>query len=377
MESLTTLLNGKLDGPLDEVSIQRHYHPVLPLVGLKYHKKDSPRLHPIVRQCRGIVLELPSLKVVARPFNRFFNEGEDIECQRDFDWGHFAAQRKEDGTLIIAFWYDGQWIIKTGGSWADGHINRNAPTWQQAFFDVLPRERLEILDKRFTYCFELCTPYNKVVVSYPRPVVFLLGALETIGSVELDDHVLDYMADVIGCERPEIAYCKSKDDLEYLLFTINQNDKVVEGFVLRDTYNRRIKIKTDAYKALHYLKDNGNILRPDRLLPIILENKEQETLAALPELAGPLRAVKTTWHAHIQDIASKFILNARKERKEFALAVKDHPWAWVFFTLYDLPEEKREWPHEVVPSIMAAKLSKVCDKMFAGQVFEYDGVIDE
>jgi hypothetical protein len=46
------------------------------LVILNYSQIDSPKKHPIVMECRGLVLEIPSYRIVARSFPRFFNWGE-------------------------------------------------------------------------------------------------------------------------------------------------------------------------------------------------------------------------------------------------------------------------------------------------------------
>ena len=70
------LTSHGLDKLQDELKINVFRHPTLPLVGFKYNQLESPRTHPIVRECRGVVLEDKTWKLVAKPFNRFFNVGE-------------------------------------------------------------------------------------------------------------------------------------------------------------------------------------------------------------------------------------------------------------------------------------------------------------
>jgi hypothetical protein len=368
LQPLNVLLDGKLDGPLDPISVIRHFHPSLPLVGLKYHKTESPKFHPIVRQCRGTVLELPTFRIVARPFNRFFNLHKDVDGQEGFTWNHFTAETKEDGTLIIAFNYEGRWLIKTGGSWALGNITANAPTWQQAFFDILPVANFSVLDPAYTYMFELCTPYNKVVVKYDQPKVFLLGAINTSSGWELDHSVLDYIASRLGCARPTVFSCSGNSDLKRLVDSLSKGD-VKEGFVLRDIACRRIKVKTAEYQALHHLKDNGNILLPRRLAALVLSSREKETLAVFPEMAGALSKVSADLYNAMADVENLWWAHRQLSRKDFAIEIKDTPFTWVLFGLYTNP------PSDVRSTIYAAfanNVEKVAQKLWGGQVFQFD-----
>lgn len=67
---------GALNKLNEELAIRVATHEWLPLVILNYDQLDSPKTHPIVRECRGLVLEMETWKVVARAFERFFNLGE-------------------------------------------------------------------------------------------------------------------------------------------------------------------------------------------------------------------------------------------------------------------------------------------------------------
>ena len=53
-------------------------HPKYPeLYHLSYDQLESPKGHPIVRECRGLILSASdNWNVVAYPFNRFANQGE-------------------------------------------------------------------------------------------------------------------------------------------------------------------------------------------------------------------------------------------------------------------------------------------------------------
>src|SRR4051812_48394081 len=95
---------GGTTDKLGELGIAAFRHPQLPLVGLKY-QAHAPRFHPLVRECRGLVLEDGSWQVVAKPFHRFHNAGEDPDAFAAFGWDGCSCQAKEDGSLVIVYHY--------------------------------------------------------------------------------------------------------------------------------------------------------------------------------------------------------------------------------------------------------------------------------
>src|SRR5579883_1600631 len=98
----TWLRAGKSHQQLtDELGIHVICHPELPLVILDYDQIDSPRSHPVVRECRGIVLHAETHDLIGRSFPRFFNWGEMQDDAKKFDFASFSAHTKEDGSLIL------------------------------------------------------------------------------------------------------------------------------------------------------------------------------------------------------------------------------------------------------------------------------------
>lgn len=100
------------------------YHRELPLIGLNYTPVAHNVLHAIpdgwtmpLRLCRGIVFDLDG-NLVALPFRKFFNLGENQETMPDaLPRGYpFDASRKMDGHLAIIFRYVDQILMTTRGS---------------------------------------------------------------------------------------------------------------------------------------------------------------------------------------------------------------------------------------------------------------------
>lgn len=305
----------------ESLGIKIYRHPTLPLVGFKYSQVDSPKTHPVVRDARGIVLEDGTWNVVAKPFRRFFNAGEDAENFAMFNWSNFSATSKEDGSLILVYFYAGEWHVNTSGSFGLDACYFSGRTWRELFWDVSGIDR-DRLSGAYTYVFELCTPFNKVIRVYPEPCVFLLSAFDNRDLHEVHVSTADYVASHLRVRRPEHHHFTSMDDIASFLEEREATDKTFEGIVIRDDANERYKIKSKTYLALHHLFDNGNLFNPKRLVPLVLAGECEEVLAYLPEIKPQLASVQAKLDAEFAGLQSLWReTRAIESQKEFAQAI--------------------------------------------------------
>lgn len=74
------------------------------LILFKYDQLNSPMSHPIVQECRGIVLdESENWKIVVYPYSKFFNMKETANAA-DIDWSSpVRAYEKIDGSLLTMY----------------------------------------------------------------------------------------------------------------------------------------------------------------------------------------------------------------------------------------------------------------------------------
>lgn len=133
---------------LDDLGIKKVIHPSRPLMILNYDQIASPKTHPVVRECRALVLRTDDFSLVARSFPRFFNWGEVVEEQKLFDWSNYLIQEKEDGSLILIFWEpeSKKWTFCTRGSWGNLLINGSEMTWHDLLLRALHLDSLQALD---------------------------------------------------------------------------------------------------------------------------------------------------------------------------------------------------------------------------------------
>lgn len=326
------LVNG-IDS-LKELGINVYLHPTLPLNGFKYNQIESPKTHEVVKWSRGTVLERDTWKLVAQPFKRFFNYGEGGEDDiKAFDWSQCTAMTKEDGSLIIVYFYSGEWHVNTSGSFGLMNYDQlKSETWRDLFwrtFNSLGGKK-EKLQKGLTYIMELCTLENKVVRHYKVPSLFLLSVMN--GEKEFTAAQITEHASLINIQTPQIHLFKNIEEVEAFILNVAKTDATFEGIVIRDKNNLRFKVKSASYLAIHRLFDNGGVHRVSRLIELVMANDGDEFLLHFPELSKEYEKVRQTINSDL--VALKTIWDMNRNilvQKNFALAIKDCKYSSILF----------------------------------------------
>lgn len=318
-----------------ELGITSNFHsdPMDRRVILNYSQINSrPKDHPIVKECRGLVLNRNTYEVVAKAFNRFFNLGE-IPEQEDFLWNSCEAITKEDGSLILVYNYREKLCVNTRNSFSDGCPNGHSETWEKLVLDLLPedtkRAMLEPMWNNTTFVFEFCSPYNRVVKAYPSSL-YLLGVFE--GKKEFTQHYVDKFAKALNLKLPRKYKISSLDSARELVEKLAKENPTNEGIVFRDQNGMRIKWKTLTYLALHRVVNNGNVMLPSNLIPLILKNEHDEIKVYFPELREQIERAEG-WLEHWRaDTWAKYCdIQYLESQKDFALACKYHEFSSVMF----------------------------------------------
>ena len=318
-----------------ELGIRSLHHETLPLVILNYDQIDSPKAHPVVRECRALVLHAQSYELVARGFPRFFNWGELAEEMKRFDFSDFTAHTKEDGSLVLLYRFAGAWQVSTRGSFARDTFRDSTLTWRDGIVQALRLGALAELqgrlDEALCYVCEFCSPYNTVVRRYPEPVLYLLSAYR--GAEELAPEEVDALAGDLF-RRPARYVFHGIEEVREFLKRQSAADPTFEGVVLRDRHGQRWKIKSPTYLGLHQMT-LGDACGPRQLMPFILAGEEGELLTYYPQFADAYcecRAQVDAALARLEEVwqASRGIAG----QKEFAQAIAGKtPFTGLLFAL--------------------------------------------
>lgn len=252
------------------------------LVGLKYDQIDSPLGTELVQQCRGLILDEDNKwEIVARPFDKFFNYGE--ANATPIDWTTARVQEKLDGTCIIMYHYKGKWHIGTLGlPDASGEVSHGTGWCYKELFwwiwDILGYKIPGKQWEKWTFVFELCTQFNRVVVRHPDSRIVFISARSLDGEEEM-----------LGAEEFPVKTYRWEAVKEFPLQTLDEVvatfDKLdplqTEGYVIVDANLNRIKVKHPGYVALHHMRGDG--YGPRRILEVLRRGEAAEVVANFPE----------------------------------------------------------------------------------------------
>jgi hypothetical protein len=296
------------------------------LILLKYNQIDSP-INPITRQCRGIILDRDQdYKIISRPYDRFANHGE--SWADDLDWSTAKVYEKLDGSLCTLYHYNDEWhVASSGDPAASGDVNGFDFTFKELFWKTWNDLGYELPQStRYCYMFELCTIYNKVLVQHKESRIVLHGVRNIHTQQEFGPQ---YHALHNGWEGIKSFDLNSLDAAIDTCKSIDPSKG--EGFVVVDSEFRRVKIKSPAYVSLSHLKESIN---PKSMLEIIRTNESSEFLTYFPEYESFYHTLKSSYQQLVRDIEKTYDESKHiEDRKEFALQVKDKPFAGVLFSL--------------------------------------------
>ena len=107
--------------------LYKQVHPTLPLTIWNYTEKVQYEglWDEITLQCRGLITDNNTGKVIVRPFKKFFNYEEVVGKNVIPTQGDYVYIReKMDGSLGILFNYEGEWLmsIVTGKQIGRAHV---------------------------------------------------------------------------------------------------------------------------------------------------------------------------------------------------------------------------------------------------------------
>jgi hypothetical protein len=326
------LRSGETPEQLKErLGVGFYVHPSLPLVGFKYSQIDSPKADPVVLASRGTVLEKDTWNLVAQPFFRFFNYGEQ-ETDKKFVFPGSSAFAKEDGSLMIVYNYNENWHVNTSGSFGIQECGFSGKTWGQLFWETSKLDKSK-LDPKNTYIFELCTVWNKIVRMYPEPKTPLTGVIETATLHDYPNPWVKAVGEELGVGYPALVYFSSIQEVHDCLTQTSAKDPTFEGLVLRDMNGLRVKIKTDTYLALHHMADNGNLGNPKYIVKYLLKGEKDEIITYFPELKAKIEDVEATLNTHKQALLALWEeTKGIVAQKDFALAIVGNtPFTGILF----------------------------------------------
>ena len=228
---------------------------------------DEVTLH-----ARGIVFERATGEIIAKPFYKFFNYHElfsDTElakkCRLALEKAGLPTQaagkmeytfEKIDGSLGIAYYYDGEWYVNTPGNFTSPQA-QFATQWLRKHIAAAKKKfkRDMILDPEYTHLFEITWSKDLHPIKYDRDELVLLALINKHTGKEMFARGLmcELAFDLLGSRTPE--YFKF-ETLGEIADTCKELPSNKEGFVVTWENGFKLKMKGDAYLKLLAFYEN-------------------------------------------------------------------------------------------------------------------------
>jgi hypothetical protein len=313
-----------------------------------YDQIESPKTHPVVRECRGLVLYTNNFDVAAFPFERFFNYGESGADVFPGDLSRCLVLPKLDGSMCNLWWdrKTDEWHVSTRSMlYAEGSVNNlTDKTFADLFREAFSKTRLKDPTNLFistlseaaitTFTFELTSPLNRIVTPYKELNITLLTTRRN--DEDLSENSLEKTrrwAEQIGCD---VLKPVPITDWQELL-KMQGLAATDEGFVVvresKQGSHKRVKVKNPAYLAISRLVSS---ISERAFMELIQQNGQDEYLVYYPEhreyvdkllrgLSKMQSIIKNDW-LELYNI---------EDRKTFALEAQKRMFPSILFSMRD------------------------------------------
>lgn len=323
---------------VDEGFVRVQRHPELPLRIYNYteHTQFERAWTPVTVQCRGLIADEQG-QVVARPWAKFFNYGEQNDAQLALD-APVEVTDKLDGSLGILYRAGDEWAIATRGSFASEQALHATEVLRAKYAAFEPPAGCTVL-------FEIVYPGNRIVVDYNG-----LDDLLLLGAVDIETGKTFGPAEVPEWRGPRAEVFSARTLADALAMPAREN---AEGVVVRfPATGEQLKIKLESYVYLH------------RLITGLNARVVWERLGAGETAATICEKLPDEFHAWVRDLAdelhnaaNEILANATAEhqalreklgdgfsRKDYAMEAQRSPLrAWLFMLLDGKDPKPKIW----------------------------------
>lgn len=249
-----------LNKALQSGLVVKRKHPVLDIFIYNYTATTqfSWEWNDVTMNCRGLVLDSEGY-ILARSFPKFFSYE---QLEGNLPSGNYTVYEKLDGSMLIAFLYNGELITATRGSFESDQA-------------ISARKYLDghLLFEGYSYIFEYIAKDNRIVVDYGN-----FEGLVSLGAVALDGKIIP---------PHKIKWTYGKEFRLPLVFNFSNLEDILkfeknnfEGFVLWYKSGEMVKFKTEEYKKLHKVMTG---LNERHIWEALKDNKFEELLDLVPD----------------------------------------------------------------------------------------------
>lgn len=349
--------------------VRMQSHPEYPNLTIWNYTEDVQyrnRWNKITLACRGLIIDIETGEVIARPWEKFFNFGQmdnriestaPVEVTDKVDGSLGILYQRPDVTKFDGTVLPGEWAIATRGSFASEQALHATELLNTKYEDFIVDRVGAYWLERNTYLFEIVYPSNRIVVNYgDMDDLVMLGAVDKKWG---DYYGPTEAAAQLAWPGPVTEVWK----YEQFVDALSAPDRAgKEGYVIRSGRNI-VKLKQADYVELHRIVTN---LSPKTIWEAMGAGKTVADICSeipdefhkyvtdigdgLTQQASDIaHRVVTTYFGIIADIGFMMPKDS-VPRKKFAEAAKKYPdIAKYLFLLFDDRDYKSQIWHHIKP----------------------------
>jgi RNA ligase len=302
----------------------------------------------VLRECRGLVFDTATGRILSRPLHKIFNAGQIPETQLDridVTSSHVVLD-KLDGSMIRAIRVpddpDHGFRLGTKAGITDTALR--AEDYVSANPDYVRFIRM-CVKAGYTPIFEWCSRGDRVVVDYgPEDSLTLIALRDTVSGEYISYHSYADYGRYWGVKVVDAMRVDPVTDLDGFVSSIRSSIGR-EGVVLRYEDGHMVKIKSDDYVLKHRTLDG---IRTERdALRVVLDDAVDDLVPLLPEadaerLIAYQQAVSTALDGHERIVSELFADGVARypDRRSFSTEFVQNrnevppPYAPILFAMY-------------------------------------------
>lgn len=254
------------------------------------------------RECRGLIFDTATGKLISRPYHKFFNAGEREETAIDKInlYEPHVVLEKLDGSMIRPIPTKEGFRLATKAGITDVAMNA------ELFIADKPQYRnfiLAILDGGMTPIFEWCSRKNRIVVDYPEDQLILTGIRNNVSGTYLLHWNMVELGRLWNVPVVKAVDGLAVQNINLFVQQVREWDDG-EGIVLRFDSGHMVKVKADDYVLRHKSKDQIN--QEKNVIQTIIDESVDDLVPLLtPEDANRVKQFQTAFWLSVDDLASE------------------------------------------------------------------------
>ena len=251
------------------------FPPVATAGGSAKMRAEATRNKAIRRECRGMIFDNATGKIIRRAYHKFFNLNQIAETQIDkidLTKGHDIIE-KLDGSMIVPYRVNGRviWGTKMGDTDVctpvEAFVKKN-PQYLE-FFQLAEKDNLSLI-------FEWMSRVNRIVIDHPEDRLVLTAARDINTGEYMNFEEMTLSAICNGIPVVDRFHVGENTSIDTIMEYIRAQEGT-EGVVIRFDNGHMIKIKSEWYSAIHGAKEL--ITEEKNVVSLILDEKMDDIKA--------------------------------------------------------------------------------------------------